>query len=203
MTEKPRLVIALERLSQIDWTEVREDRYGSNLRLVRESAIRFARWARRIESCGCDTSPPFFDLAACLAPGFVGPQDDRCAEINQRAKSYIAKRVIPWFLKWESLQDDREVELVEPDPFEPLILCFERSGRPFYHHGFVHIEHSLSFEYGYTAWPQSFWDKQATDLSTLDLSQIDEVVNSRFHSKRANTGQPQSPPSADRRPTDR
>lgn len=182
MSEKSRLVIALERLSRIGWAEEREDRYDSNLRLVRESAIRFARWARHFESSDCDVSPPFFDLAGCLAPEFSGPySENAAAEIVRSAKNYIAKRIIPWFLKWQSLREDREIEFLEPDPFEPLVLCFERGGRPFHHHGFMHIQHSMSFEYGYSAWPKSFWDKPATNVCDLNLSGIDLEVNSRLH----------------------
>jgi len=32
----------------------------------------------------------------------------------------------------------------EPDPFSPLLKCFERGGRPHQHHGFLHIEHDNS-----------------------------------------------------------
>jgi hypothetical protein len=182
----PRMSNGLARFARVDWADERPEHYGSNIHLLQESVIRFARWARYFDAAPPpDYEPPFFDLAWCLESTFAPPFPENAREIIGRSKNYIAKSIFWWFLKWEALRDDRQVELRELDPFEPLVLCFERGGRPFRHHGFLHIEHSLSFTYGYGFWPDKFAEKQATPLSELDLANSDQQVNARMRSPRA------------------
>jgi hypothetical protein len=124
-------------------------------------------------------APPFFDLAWCIDPDFEVILPSRLPELVEGVANYTAKAVIPWYLKWKSLLGSRQVELLEPDPFEPLLLCFERGGRPFLHHGFLEIDFG-AFPYGYGQWPDRFAERPATPLSEIDLTSIDTRTNARI-----------------------
>ena len=70
-------------------------------------------------------------------------------------------------LSWYALLDSGYDCFLEPDPFAPLLYCYQRGGRPHQHHGFLHIEHSISFNYAYgsDAWPNGFLRQNPQDIT--------------------------------------
>lgn len=166
---------AIDRLNRIDWEHEDPSRYASNLRLLGEAAVRFARWSLKVDGVDDTRSAVFFDLAGCLYP-----HQDTLPYANPRINNGMARRVIPWFLKWEAVREFSEFEMREPDPFEPVLWCFERGGRPHTHHGFLHIEHSLSFAYGYGQWPSAFSSREPTKIADLNLDQVDRDFAARL-----------------------
>jgi hypothetical protein len=164
-------------LSAVEWSTEVEAHYLSNLRLLRESAVRFARWIVYAKSSKYELDAPFYDLCGALnqdiqSPAFTVPD----------SAVYIAKKTIPWMLRWYSLLDSGFDVHPEPDPFAPLLLCFGRGGRPHQHHGFLHIEHSISFNYGYgeDAWPAGFARRVPQDITSEMLETWDEEYSHRI-----------------------
>lgn len=178
MTDKtPNLIQFFKVVEHIDWNIEQPEHYGSNIRLLKESAIRFARWTLHVDHVPEQCSPPFFDLAECIAPDRTPPSPHDVGMVTNT----IAKRTLPWMYRWYwLLETERSIELKELDPFEPLLLCFQRGGRPHNHHGFLHIEHSISFPFGYGQWPESFSKKTSTPLFEIDLPQLDAELQERF-----------------------
>jgi hypothetical protein len=85
-------------------------------------------------------------------------------------------------LRWYSMLDSGFDNCPEPDPFAPLLTCFERGGRPHQHHGFLHIEHSISFNYGYgeDAWPAGFARHAPLDITDAMLENWDVECRRRL-----------------------
>ncbi len=171
-----RVAHTIERIERIQWQSEDTTRYGSNIRLLCESAIRFARWSQHVPNADDTRSCVFFDLAGCLDPKCGTPEYS-----NPNIENWIALRVIPWILKWESLQEKTAVKIIEPDPFEPFLLCLERGGRPFTEHGFLHIEHSTSFPYGYGQWPDQFLIRTPADITDRWLDELDHKFSAKFN----------------------
>jgi len=111
---------------------------------------RAAQWARKTGYT--DDASPFFDIALRTAANIRAPASD-VAEVVQRLKGLMRPRlmirVAEYALHWTYLML-RSPQLVVPyalpDPFEPILRCFER-GNVFYteHGGIVIGNGSLSF----------------------------------------------------------
>lgn len=170
---------SIELLTGIDWSVDDEQRHGSNLRLVRESAVRFAHWIPHVEPTDCDRLAPFFDIAACFDKSLAAP-DFTVPTIPNHFCHYLVSNVLPWFLKWQTLADKQPLPANELDPFEPLVLCFVRGGRPYNYKGFMHVEHCASFAFGYGQWPAKFCAESSTAISDIDLDEFDRKFNARL-----------------------
>ena len=98
-------------------------------------------------------------------------------KIPNHFSHYLISHVVPWYLKWQAMTEQHGLPSSELDPFEPLILCFQRGGRPYRYKGFMHIEHLSSFAFGYGQWPIEFASQPVTKTTDLDLDDLDLQFN--------------------------
>jgi hypothetical protein len=128
------------RLNAIDW-ERHGDKAWSKAILLKEYFRRAARWAAAYE---CDSPVPFFDIAACVDSTVRADQnliDDVLARANTRGSRSV-KRLLPFILHWAAVQATLDADLPHEleDPFEPLVLLFERGGGFHTENGEVDLE---------------------------------------------------------------
>jgi hypothetical protein len=127
MTPDDAVQAMVERLSAIDW-ERRGDKTWSKAALLKEYFRRAARWAA---AYGCDTPVPFYDIAACVDASVRADENavDDVLEMVVAGGRNVA-RAGPFMLHWAALRANPGIELpgALEDPFEPLILLFERGG---------------------------------------------------------------------------
>ncbi|MEU2154057.1 hypothetical protein ABZ532_03345 [Streptomyces sp. NPDC019396] len=117
----------LERLRAIDWSDdsAASDHANSRALLMREYLRRAALWAR---AYGAEQSWPFFDIAEHVDAKLQVPPD--AATEGEEVLAGLApaslKRTCRAALRWAVLRDDLPAGL--PDPYEPLLLMYERGG---------------------------------------------------------------------------
>jgi hypothetical protein len=127
------------RLSAVDWAR-RGDRTWSKAALLKEYFRRAAQWAAAYD---CDAPVPFFDIAACVDPGIRARQDAVDDVLDRvRAGGRNVARIVPLVLHWAALRATPGIDLPAElaDPFEPLILLFERGGGFHTENGQVNLE---------------------------------------------------------------
>ncbi|GAA0479058.1 hypothetical protein Aca07nite_68340 [Actinoplanes capillaceus] len=127
------------RLHAVNWKR-HGHRCWSKSALLHEYFRRAAQWATTYE---CDTPVPFFDIAACVDPKVrADPQviDDLLDEVDG---GWDVDHVIPFVLHWAALLATPGIDLPADleDPFEPLILLFERDGGFHTENGEVNLEY--------------------------------------------------------------
>ncbi|GIF08923.1 hypothetical protein [Actinoplanes siamensis] len=142
------------RLSLVDW-ERRGDKAWSKAALLKEYFRRAARWAI---AYGCDTRVPFFDIAACVNSSIRADQneiDHLLEKIVAGRGGWNAKQMAPFILHWAALRATPDIALPPEleDPFEPIVLLFERGGGFHTEHGEVNLE--------WLSVPTSGWRKRA------------------------------------------
>lgn len=143
----PRDVVeaVVDRLLAIDWAE-RYDQRRSQVALMREYLRRSAIWSTHLDAAGW----PFFDIAAAVDPTV---RADRAAvdrlEAGLPGWIYLTVRhTCVWALHFAALRraGTRLPDL--PDPYEPLLLMYERgSGFTLDGTGFIEVDF-LSFPRG-------------------------------------------------------
>jgi hypothetical protein len=114
--------VFLERLLSIQWTE-RHLRRESQARLLEEHARRVALWRRRFGAGWY-----FADLAA-VADSSVRASEDVLHRLHEGVSIHLsgyALRVCEYALHYAALQKAGKCPADLPDPFEPLIVLFER-----------------------------------------------------------------------------
>jgi hypothetical protein len=125
---------AKKRVSSINWNYGAVVKEGSHILLFKEF---LRRAALLVESFGTLDIPgsmwPILDFAAYIDSSLELDDDeiDSLAEELQVKgyPSWYSKRVCTYFLHWETIQDKSEViELNLPNPYEPLIILYERGG---------------------------------------------------------------------------
>ena len=124
-----------ERVSAIDW-ERRGDKTWSKAALLKEYFRRAARWAAARD---CDAPTPFYDIAACVDPSVRADPavvDDVLTKVQAGGRNVA--RIVPYILHWAALRAAAGNEL--EDPFEPLLLLFERGGGFHIENGAVNLE---------------------------------------------------------------
>jgi hypothetical protein len=159
------------RLGAVDWQR-HGHRTWSKGKLMSEYLRRAARWA---EAYGCDTRVPFFDIAACVDPGVRADQDVLADLIRTvEAGGWDVEHVTPFILHWAALRPGLGDELPDglEDPFEPLILLFERDGGFHTENGWVELE--------YASVPLRDWRARAArppmaSFAAADLDEIDRA----------------------------
>lgn len=121
----------LSRLRAVDWDDW--DTSASHARsravLMREYMRRIALWA---ESCDAQDVWPFFDLSEYI-DGFVGLEPDLEGELEEFVSSCVSwdsvKKTCRGAVRWAGLDADVKAKLPDlPDPYEPLLLMYERGG---------------------------------------------------------------------------
>lgn len=167
MMSQARVNAALERLLKIEWAYI-EGRDKSQLKLMTQYLGRAALWTDRLKS---DGSWPFYDIGDYLAPDIHVPE-----EFSQRLKNYSdylvsqgryrnsrPKLVCEWYLRWEAIRETGRASKYElPDPYEPLVLMFERGGSFTTEHGFI--------ELGACSIRPDHWKSIARNYSPIELT---------------------------------
>ena len=156
------------RLSAIEW-ERHGDKAWSKAALLREYFRRAARWAIAYE---CDTRVPFFDIAACVDLSIRADQgvlDDVLEQVRAAGRSVT--RVTPFLLHWAALSATPSVDLPPDleDPFEPLVLLFERDGGFHTENGEVNLE--------WLSVPMAGWRNRADNppMASFAADVLDEI----------------------------
>ncbi|MEU4564348.1 hypothetical protein AB0F72_38700 [Actinoplanes sp. NPDC023936] len=161
------------RLNAVDW-ERRGDKAWSKAALVKEYFRRAARWSAAYE---CDARGPFFDIAACVDPTIRADQqvvDEVVEKIALGGGGWNVKQLTPFILHWAALRATPGIvwspEL--EDPFEPLILLFERGGAFHTENGEVNLE--------WKSVSMAGWRKRATDapMPSLAPDALDQIDRS-------------------------
>ncbi|MFD4942201.1 hypothetical protein ACFVYE_02230 [Streptomyces sp. NPDC058239] len=120
----------LERLRAIDWSDDLKAFEHANSRalLMREYLRRAALWAR---ACGAEQSWPFFDIAEHAAEAIQTPPEVAAAleEVLSGLAPASLKITCRGAVRWAALRQ-AQVEWPGdlPDPYEPLLLMYERGG---------------------------------------------------------------------------
>lgn len=155
------------RLHAVNW-ERNGNRCWSKAALLREYFRRTAQWALAYD---CDTRVPFFDIAACVDPAVrADPQviDDLLDEVDG---GWDVDQVIPFILHWAALRATPAIDVPAglADPFEPLLLLFERDGGFHTENGEVNLE--------YLAVPMRGWRESAGNAPMLSFAPdvLDEI----------------------------
>ncbi|MFD7511112.1 hypothetical protein ACFV5N_17515 [Streptomyces sp. NPDC059853] len=120
-----------ERLKAIDWLDDSNafDHIGSRMALMREYLRRSANWA---DTTGATDSWPFFDIGATVDPG-VQVDAGLAAEMEEFIYQNVTRGSIKntcWgALHWAALRPDALAGFPAlDDPYEPLLLMYERGG---------------------------------------------------------------------------
>ena len=129
MTDHPSRT-ALERLRAIDWSDDSKAFEHTNSRalLMREYLRRAALWAR---AYGAEQSWPFFDIAEHVERAVQTPPEVAAAlaEVLSGLGPASLRTTCRGVVRWEVLRD-AQIEWPGdlPDPYEPLLLMYERGG---------------------------------------------------------------------------
>lgn len=160
----------VERLRRIRW-ERPGHRAWSRAVLLREYLRRVAQW-RAAYDCSPDT--PFFDIAACVESSIrVQPEliDGLSKELDERGAELDVIYLVPHIVNWTALRATPGVRLPDlEDPFEPLMLMFERGG------GF-HMEQGVNLEWitvSLRGWRDRLNEQPMASLDPEALDKIDE-----------------------------
>ncbi|WP_326549766.1 hypothetical protein [Micromonospora sp. NBC_01813] len=172
MTPDEAVAAMAERLSAVNW-ERRGDRAWSKAVLLKEYFRRAAQWAAVYD---CDSPTPFFDLAHCVDATVRVDQgiiDDILARLDTRGSRSV-KRILPFMLHWAALRAQPGIKFPPQleDPFEPLILLFERGGGFHTETGEVDLEWKSVRMAG---WRQRAADPPIADSAPEALDEVDRA----------------------------
>lgn len=162
----------LDRLLAVDWSG--EDALAhrrSRIKLMREYLRRSAVQARRL---GVTDVWPFFDVAEYAARGTVIPVDLAAllGELTNGPARYPAVARSCWSaLHWAAAVDAGALTADADDPYEPLLLFFERGGGFYLEEGFIDVEGGSVVR---KTW-QDHVDAEPLDLSAAALDELDAV----------------------------
>jgi hypothetical protein len=168
MTPEESVQAMADRLGAIDW-ERHGDKAWSKAALLKEYFRRAARWSN---TYGCDTRTPFFDIAACVDPEVRADQvvlDEVRKKVGRGG--WDVRHVTPFVLHWAALRAAPGINFPADleDPFEPLILLFERDG------GFHTENDEVNLEY--LAVPLRTWRmfSDRPPMPSFASSDLDEI----------------------------
>lgn len=158
-----------DRLSAVNW-ERHGHRCWSKAALLKEYFRRAARWA---DAYRCDTPVPFFDIAACADPTVRADQrviDELLAKVDG---GWDVDHTIPYVLHWAALGGSGfALPAGLDDPFEPMVLLFERDGGFHTENGEVDLEYlSVSMR----RWRARADDPPMAGFGTGALDEIDRT----------------------------
>ncbi|WP_051167601.1 hypothetical protein [Actinoplanes sp. N902-109] len=157
-----------ERLGAVDWQR-RGYRSWSQSKLMLEFFRRAAQWA---EAYRCDTHTPFYDIAACVDPA-VRADKSTVDEVVRGVEDggWDVEQVTPFIVHWAALRPALGPELPPglDDPFEPLVLLFERGGGFSTANGWAELE--------YVAVPLRDWRTRAErpPMASFAAAELDEI----------------------------
>jgi hypothetical protein len=162
----------LDRLLAVDWSgEGSLAHRRSRIKLMREYLRRSAVQARQL---GVTDVWPFFDVAEYAARGTTVPADlaARLGELTSGPARYPAVARSCWgALHWGAAMDAGALPADADDPYEPLLLFFERGGGFYLEEGFIDVEGGSVVR---KTW-QDHVDTEPLDLSPAVLDAFDAV----------------------------
>jgi hypothetical protein len=160
----------LERLLKIKW-EIDNSKTPSQIALMKEYLRRAALWADRVNP---EEEWPFFDVGLYFAPDVRAPKEilDRMQEgLSGRGLSMRDSKTCAYYLHWMALCDAGRLEgIYLPEPYEPLIVFYERGGSFTVEHNFIEI--GLLNPVMITNWRRS---TQQPPLPSLDKEYLDQL----------------------------
>lgn len=177
MNEQSHAAAMLSRLLTVNWDGDFDasDRHAvSRARLMREYLRRSAWWA---EYLNATNEWPFFDIAGRLAPDIEPP-----ADLAKQLEESIAERtgwpshrtVARAALRWAALLD--AATPLPPgleDPFEPLLLMFDRGGAYSTEAGFIDLGASSVQR---KTWRDHLSPEPVTTLAPATLDALDQAA---------------------------
>lgn len=119
------------RLRAIDWVDwdSADEHAASRATLLREYLRRSAIWA---EDLGATDEWPFFDIAARVDPAVRAPSElvEELADFtSENVPAFKSRKLCEFAVQWAALDDAApDTARRHVDPFEPLLLLFERGG---------------------------------------------------------------------------
>jgi hypothetical protein len=132
----------LARLQAVDWNGSSGfEHRRSRVRLMAEYLRRAALWAQALDATD---EWPFFDIADHLAPAVHTPEDE-AKDLEVLIHNHIGWPTVDQtaraILRWAALKDS-EVPLPPgmDDPYEPLLLMFDRGGAWTTEAGFIDVD---------------------------------------------------------------
>jgi hypothetical protein len=177
--------LAKERIRSIDW-KWNETKYssiaGSSYFLLQEFLRRAALWA---EAFGLIDVPgtgwPMIDYASYVDPSLKiddsGDSDEVLPEAEKLQVDHLSwyeRRVCVYFVHWAAVKDRSEVTKYSlPDPYEPLIVLYERGGSFRKDHSGVWEYHNTS---GFPACSANYYlsSEPIVELDKVSLDKADE-----------------------------
>lgn len=141
MTTYSHTAATLSRLLAVDWSgDASFDHARSRAKLFKEYLRRAALWADAFAMTG---QWPFFDVAAVLTPEVQVP-GNLAAQLETVIATSIGWPSVATIcrasLRWATVRDaGMDIPNRLPDPYEPLLLLFERGGGFTTEHGFADL----------------------------------------------------------------
>lgn len=166
----------LARLKAVDWDpdfNVSLAHARSRAKLMHEYLRRAALWAQEL---GGTTRWPFFDIAGRWAPDVDVP-----AEVAEELEKQIGPHINSWdavpsraALRWAAMLDAGvSIPAHLEDPFEPLLLMFERGGGQTTEAGFIDLGGSSVLQ---ETWRDYLGTKAVTNLDQASLDALDSTA---------------------------
>lgn len=165
---------AVERLLAIDWT-ANPERAHSQMILLMEYLRRAVLWSKAL---GTIDAWPIFNIAGRACPGAPVPQQalQRLSRSPAgRQADQLRALTCQHYLRWEAAKHLPCIAQFDlPDPFEPLILAYERGG------GFTREGKDNTLHLGWIAvlpesWPEYDRDSPFVELDPVMLDLIDQA----------------------------
>jgi hypothetical protein len=162
----------LARLRAVDWTGASGfEHRRSRVRLMAEYLRRAAQWAEALDATG---EWPFFDIAAHLEPSIQVPED-QAKELEALISNHVGwpsvDRSCRAALRWAALKDaDVPLPPGLDDPYEPLLMMFDRGGGWTTEAGFLDVDGSAVRQ---QTWLDHLTTKPAVTLDQPTLNTLD------------------------------
>lgn len=162
----------LARLLAVNWKDdAAFDHRSARMRLMREFLRRSAWWAQQF---GAPSAWPFYDMADYVAPGVTVAEDLRIrleelirTQVGWPAAAVVCRAAVHWAAVLDAgvRPDGGE------DPYEPLLLFFERGGLFTTESGFIEVSGGSVRR---RSW-QEYLDSKPADISPTALAALDEA----------------------------
>ncbi len=124
-----RLQATIDRISHIDWENGRIYR-PSHVPLTQEYLRRILMWKKATKCSETFGDWPHLDIAKCLHPELELPERIRIQVADVLGQSIDDISFCYCFIRWIMVKENDEVQAFNlPDPFEPIMLSFERGNR--------------------------------------------------------------------------
>jgi hypothetical protein len=164
----------LGRLLAVPWKDdIAFDHRSARMRLMREFLRRSAWWAQQF---GAPDTWPFYDIAELVAPGVASPEE-MAARLEELIRTQVgwpgAALTCRAALHWAAVLDAGARPPAGEDPYEPLLLFFERGGTFTTEGGFIEVGGGSVRR---LTWPE-YLDRKPADISPAALQALDDEDN--------------------------